>query len=66
MTRTEHHVVKEEEGWSVKKEGAAQASFYTQTKAEAVKFGHIICLRQGSELVIHEQLDSARIEKNRK
>ena len=59
MPRKEHHVVPNStnNGWAVKKPGAARASVNTNTKAEAVKVGRIISRRQGSELVIHGKND---------
>jgi len=53
MSRKEHHVVPNRDGWSVKRAGAVRASVNTNTKAEAVRIGHVISQRQGSNLRIH-------------
>jgi hypothetical protein len=37
----------------VKRAGAARASVNTNTKTEAVRIGHVISQRQGSNLRIH-------------
>jgi len=53
MSRKEHHVVPNGDGWSVKKAGATRASVNTNTKTEAVRIGYVISQRQGSNLRIH-------------
>ncbi|MCL2135499.1 MAG: DUF2188 domain-containing protein [Candidatus Bathyarchaeota archaeon] len=53
MSRKEHHVVPNGDGWSVKRAGATRASVNANTKAEAVRIGHVISQRQGSNLRIH-------------
>jgi len=56
MSRKQYHVVPSNDGWSVKKEGATRASVNTDTKAEAVRIGHVISQRQGSDLIIHGKI----------
>lgn len=47
------HVVRRNEGWAAKKEGAKRASVITPTQAEAIDAGRKIARNAGSELVIH-------------
>ncbi|HOO22442.1 MAG TPA: DUF2188 domain-containing protein [Clostridia bacterium] len=53
MANSTHHVVPSKNGWSVVREGANRASVNTETKAEAIKIGRVISLRQGTRLVVH-------------
>lgn len=54
--RTTYHVVPREEGWAVKKEGAARATSVHDTKNEAVESGRELAKEQvPSSLVIHKK-----------
>jgi uncharacterized protein YdaT len=51
----QHHVVKHDAGWAVKRSGSDRPSVVTDTKQQAVNQGRTISKNQGTELVIHKQ-----------
>lgn len=65
MLHKEHHIVANNNGWSIIRAGAAKASVNTDTQAEAVKIGRAISQRQGSKLIIRHKNQIQRSEINR-
>jgi len=56
MSRKTHHVVPDiEDGWNVRKGGAARASKHFDTKEEAIQWARQVSSNQGSELLIHRK-----------
>lgn len=53
MAKKNVHVVKHENGWAVKKEGAKRSSAVTPTQAEAIQKGRQIAQNERSELIVH-------------
>lgn len=47
------HVVKNDEGWSVKGAGNSKATKIFRTQKEAIEFARDIAINQKSEVVIH-------------
>lgn len=62
MYRSSYEVVenRNKEGWSISREKTNHSSIQTQTKAEAVRIGRIICQRQGAELKIVDNDSSSK------
>jgi uncharacterized protein YdaT len=48
-----HHVIKEKEGWAVRKSGSERASGVYDTKKKAVDSARSAAKKEGGELVIH-------------
>lgn len=58
MSRSRTHIIKREDGWAVKRQGASRASKVYQTQKDAVKGAKK--LTRSSEIVIHKRDGSIR------
>lgn len=47
------HVVKDDNGWAVKKEGSAKATRHFSTQQEAIEYGRSVAKNQKAEFYIH-------------
>ncbi|WP_282033967.1 DUF2188 domain-containing protein [Metabacillus indicus] len=52
-SKEEYHVVSDEQGWMVKKEGSKRASYRFETKQEAVEKGRELVRNNDCSLVVH-------------
>ncbi len=53
MAKKNVHVVKNDDGWAVKKEGNGRASSVHRTQQQAIDAGRVAAKAERSELVIH-------------
>lgn len=49
------HVVKRDDGWAVRKEGAGRDTGVHDTQAEAIKEAKSIATNQGGDVIIHDR-----------
>lgn len=55
MAKNSRHVVPRQDGWAVKKSGAAKASKTFTNQADAIKYGRTQAKKDGGELYVHRK-----------
>ncbi len=55
MTKRDIHVVRHQDGWATKKEGADRAGHVTDTQREAIEKARDQARRENVEVVIHRR-----------